>query len=105
MSFYHLLKNWKVNVKNIIGVLSLLLFILVLPKTVSSVTIERVKPMNTAIELKLGEKREFKVKGKGALLVDPIDRIVFSAEGNPQVNGKEEDGFIRFKNGLIHDIQ
>ncbi len=86
-----LLHGWKTtNVKNIIGVLSLLLFIVVLPKTVSSVTIERVKPTEEIIDLRPGEKAEFKVKGTGAGIADPIDRIVFSVEGDPQVDGKEE---------------
>ena len=89
-----LLHSWKTNVKNKIGVLSLLLFILVLPKTASSVTIERVKPTSTVVDLKLGKKMEFKVKGQGAGAPGPIDKIVFSAEGNPEVSGKEEDACI-----------
>ncbi len=96
-----LLYGWKTNVKNIIGVLSLLLFILVLPKTASSVTIERIKPTSTVVELKLGKKTEFKVKGQVSGVPGPIDKIVFSVESlpdesppkeYPQVDGKEEDG-------------
>ncbi len=116
MSFYHLSKNWKVNVKNIIGVLSLLLLILILPKTGSAVTIERVKPTNTSVQLKLGKKTEFKVKGEGSGIANPIDKIVFSVssvddlnpiteEEYPQVDGKEEDTCATFCASHVHKVK
>ena len=83
-------QGWKATFKAVVVGLSFLLVLLVLPEAASPVTIEKVKPTGDVVDLKPDEEEEFKVEAKGHWITDPIDYIVFSAEGDPEKSGDEE---------------